>query len=332
MLSPVCLFCNHVNAPNSKFCAQCGSPLHLMPCVQCGTINNLTARKCRNCNADFPGRRTTGSAADPVVTLGQAAVKDRFGPSSLAGGASGNERLKADAPRAAEAHPVPLPDAPVLLGRAPRIALASRLGKTKRRRSALIVSGVALAGFAVAGSYIYQQAMIAGEDIGAPDAEWRRGASVGYRGAIGRQDPDTASDAVPAASAVPTVPASPIASPSVAPAVEQVSARVAPGERGVGQAVGILGAEEIKKFEPLLNRAAPPAPFAPQAAAATDKRAPPARNVPESAASAIAAPVPRPNPAEAFTRLERQSPRIGPCTEAVAALGLCTPEPKQAAR
>ena len=46
-------------------------------------------------------------------------------------------------------------------------------------------------------------------------------------------------------------------------------------------------------------------------------------------ASAAPAPVPRPRTAEAAAGFELQQPRIGPCTEAVATLGLCTREPVQ---
>jgi hypothetical protein len=46
------------------------------------------------------------------------------------------------------------------------------------------------------------------------------------------------------------------------------------------------------------------------------------------AAAAAAVLIPRPQPG-AGTRIEPPPPRLGPCTEAVAALGLCAPEPNQ---
>src|SRR5215471_9532148 len=32
----LCRFCDHYNPAGAKFCNDCGSPLHLKPCEQCG--------------------------------------------------------------------------------------------------------------------------------------------------------------------------------------------------------------------------------------------------------------------------------------------------------
>jgi hypothetical protein len=330
MVPPECMFCNHVNPANSKFCSQCGSPLHLMPCAQCGTINNLTTRKCRHCGADFPGRRRTGSpAVDPVVTLSQATLQPQFEPAALAEGASELEQLKAQFPSTAEAREASLSPAPVLLRRESAITLAGpRVAMTKRstrRRSAVIVGAVV--GVAFAGFYLYQQyAMVQERDLGAADAEWRRGASVGYRGSIGKPVPNPAGGTIPAAAA------SAAASPTLASSVEQAPLSVPPAHPASGQTDSILRGDALKKIEPPANEASQPVPLAAAVRGAGDKRAT-VRKAPDSAAAAALIPPPpvvRPNPAEAPTRLER--PRLGPCTEAVAALGLCTPEPKHAAK
>ena len=53
---------------------------------------------------------------------------------------------------------------------------------------------------------------------------------------------------------------------------------------------------------------------------------------PSEAASALPAGVKRQKTANAAARTERQQPNLGPCTEAIAALGLCTPEPARTAQ
>ncbi len=54
-----------------------------------------------------------------------------------------------------------------------------------------------------------------------------------------------------------------------------------------------------------------------------------ARDSSATAAPAAPAAVPRPRAAEPGLGFELQQPRLGPCTEVVASLGLCTPEPTQ---
>jgi hypothetical protein len=44
-----CPFCSHENPAGAKFCNECGSPLHLAPCGDCGAVNNLTDTHCWRC-------------------------------------------------------------------------------------------------------------------------------------------------------------------------------------------------------------------------------------------------------------------------------------------
>lgn len=44
-----CRFCDHENPAGAKFCNECGSPLHLAPCKDCGAVNNLTDPHCWRC-------------------------------------------------------------------------------------------------------------------------------------------------------------------------------------------------------------------------------------------------------------------------------------------
>jgi hypothetical protein len=48
-----CLFCSHFNPAGTRFCNDCGSPLNLRPCPQCGAIDNRTEKKCYKCSAEF---------------------------------------------------------------------------------------------------------------------------------------------------------------------------------------------------------------------------------------------------------------------------------------
>jgi hypothetical protein len=46
-----CNFCTHGNPEGSKFCNECGSPLHLAPCSQCQAINSASDTQCFRCGA-----------------------------------------------------------------------------------------------------------------------------------------------------------------------------------------------------------------------------------------------------------------------------------------
>lgn len=323
MVPPECLFCNHVNTANSKFCSQCGSPLHLMPCVECGTINNLIARSCRSCGRKFPARPHVGPPAGRPSASGHAAAPHRAG-SQVAGLAPGIEPFKESVPPVADTSGVVVPLTPVSRRREAVVALASPLTlrrRATRRRSAAIIATVAFVGLAIAGAYVYRQHVMVHEpEISAGDAEWRRGSNVGYRGSIGKQDSDAAAATVPAAAAD-------IATPPSLPPVEKTVADVPPPERAGGQTDGVLRGSPGKTIALPANEVPTTAPVATATLGTPDKRAS-GRKGPDPAASGaqVATPIARPGAGE------RKAPRLGPCTESVAALGLCTPEPKQAAR
>lgn len=53
-LPPVqCLLCNHLNPAGVRFCNDCGSQLHLLPCEKCGVMNKRNASNCYKCGAGF---------------------------------------------------------------------------------------------------------------------------------------------------------------------------------------------------------------------------------------------------------------------------------------
>ena len=53
MSSPTCRFCEHRNPEGSKFCNECGSPLHLALCPRCEAVNNMSAEQCFQCGASL---------------------------------------------------------------------------------------------------------------------------------------------------------------------------------------------------------------------------------------------------------------------------------------
>ncbi|WP_300455024.1 zinc ribbon domain-containing protein [Accumulibacter sp.] len=62
-----CLFCKHTNPAEASFCNECGSPLHLQPCEQCGAIDKRSAASCHKCGAEFPPYVTSELSAESVA-------------------------------------------------------------------------------------------------------------------------------------------------------------------------------------------------------------------------------------------------------------------------
>lgn len=56
MLATHCTFCQHENSAGARFCAECGSPLHLKVCAnpQCGKVSEVSATVCETCGQPFP--------------------------------------------------------------------------------------------------------------------------------------------------------------------------------------------------------------------------------------------------------------------------------------
>lgn len=56
MFAVQCSFCQHENIPGARFCAECGSPLHLRVCpnAQCGKVSDVNAVRCEFCGTPFP--------------------------------------------------------------------------------------------------------------------------------------------------------------------------------------------------------------------------------------------------------------------------------------
>lgn len=53
-LSTQCPYCEHLSPEGSKFCNECGAALHLRPCAHCGALNDVTlADACGRCGEPF---------------------------------------------------------------------------------------------------------------------------------------------------------------------------------------------------------------------------------------------------------------------------------------
>ena len=68
MFPSQCLFCGHANPAETKFCNDCGAPLHLTLCMQCDAFNELPATNCYKCGAEFPAQLSaTDASAAPAA-------------------------------------------------------------------------------------------------------------------------------------------------------------------------------------------------------------------------------------------------------------------------
>lgn len=70
-----CLFCKHINPVGAVFCSDCGKPLTMQPCPQCGAINDRGARNCDKCGTAIskaarpnpdPGHSPSEPEPDPL--------------------------------------------------------------------------------------------------------------------------------------------------------------------------------------------------------------------------------------------------------------------------
>jgi hypothetical protein len=78
MFATQCQFCRHDNVPGARFCADCGSPLHLKPCPKCGKVDDVAATACYACGTEFPPIATAPVAAAQPATP----QPDTAGPAS----------------------------------------------------------------------------------------------------------------------------------------------------------------------------------------------------------------------------------------------------------
>jgi hypothetical protein len=76
MLHPECPYCKHVNPQASRFCNACGAPLYLLPCPDCGAVNDTGAKACHQCGAALPHSASRARVTAGVPALGAAIPVD----------------------------------------------------------------------------------------------------------------------------------------------------------------------------------------------------------------------------------------------------------------
>jgi hypothetical protein len=341
-----CSFCQHANPPEAKFCNACGAPLYLVPCPHCGAVNETTAIACHQCarklevRADGPappaarvlrsaggGARVLAASAPDSLAL-KPPTSDALDPDAetfatlqrlrqlleesdpgAAAGSPGQENPAPPVPHVARepANPADAPRYPVSAVTEPT---ARRHEPRAARRGPLVVVIGAAALAVLAASAFYAYRWVA-DTRALPMADKARDAGAPVAaGTIGKADSAAAEAPAGSTPATGVTPAAtnPIRGPaSTIPPVR-------PGTVDPGDA---------KRPETGASARLP--------AAAADPRRGGTEARDSSSGVPAAAPVaaPRSRATEAAAGFELQQPRLGPCTEAMAALGLCTREPAQ---
>lgn len=251
----LCPYCDHLSPPGSKFCGECGAALHLMPCPQCGAVNDITsASTCYRCHVDLT--KNASVALPPPA----AAAADTATPMS--------------------ASPEPTLDAP---------ADAVETPSSRQRPHALVVS-IVLVAFAAASYYAWRQ-----------------------RATLESRDPVHADEKAAAASG----------GTSDNTGVGNVTRLPAAGQPPASPSPDKLAQDRMESPQAAIANTTPAS--APSATPAAPLRQN-ASAVP-AAAGVGASPLETSRARnEAAKGLATPAPNLGPCTDAVAALGLCTPE------
>jgi hypothetical protein len=218
----------------------------------------------------------------------------------------------------------------------PALPAAEASGPLPRRHARLMVGTVVVAAIAVLGYYGYRQRSLvdahqpvaAGSEASGPGAT--AGAGVIRRNtAAGDTTSAKANDSAPT-SAAPSPPETPFAEPARAAAkppragrqpVESREARVAAAPIKGSQTINAGSVREGGAFRPVVCT---------ESVAALGLCPPESVQTKEAeTAAAIKAPIARPQATDAGKAGGQEPPRQEACTEAVAALGLCTPGPTQ---
>ncbi len=314
--SDACPFCERINPPDAMFCNACGTPLQLVPCPSCGAVNDPTATSCHQCAAALPENRPGGVARLPSTTeasdaAGSGARTAEGRTQLIAQPSLGADGLDRDARLFAT-----LRELQRLLAQSDTGAVAGRPdGNSVGAHAARADVRRALGSLADA-LWSYPASVIAGSPSPAirvgPRVVPRRGlavivgtvilavlAAAGYYAY--RERPVLDVPQVPRASGVVKDSGSPAATGAV------VNPSASAGDGVPGASTPALAATP-----PVAREAQPIAP------------------APEGTPTPVPTGIARPRSPDAGPGiLERQPPRVGPCTDGVAALGLCAPEASQ---
>jgi hypothetical protein len=344
MSAAPCSFCQHTNPPSSRFCNACGGTLYDMPCPHCGAVNDPEATVCHQCARELPERTDVAAPLLPAGARSRVAGSagatgggpDPLPPASLIGkGVDHDARLFATLQQLLEYSSAPADigssdrrslDPPVPPGargaatrtsdHAPRPYAVSAVGEPKafrveprliRRVRSAVILGIAVLAVAAASAYYFYRWLV---DIPptaiATENAGKGGSPVATRVLVEAGTAPSAKAPTGASSTVALTP--PLGAPapeSSVPAVRPGTVTAARGDAGgPASMTRSPGADQRRHGAEGGSLPQPPAPAAPAAVA-------------------------RPRTSEAGPGFELQKPRLGPCTEVVAALGLCTQEPAQ---
>ena len=329
----LCPYCDHVSPLDSKFCNECGAALNLLPCPHCGSINDvMLTSQCARCNTPLP----TGAFALPGLP---AAPREPELPAVLM-----NESIDRASVENQAALPRPNFDA----------SSARLLPPLGQRPRAVLVGGlllIAAAAAAAAAAYLLvQQRDTAGMAklravavVAAPDA-----------GATARPDPATV---LPPSPTLPYLPPSPQRAASVSLPVTQSGAMASVATEvpatAASSVANVPAAKPVPAPAPapvVALKSLPEAAVPPALAAAANRPSAAGRatafkggsaNLNRTWASAAdAAELAHAAEAlqlqlrsrarlDAVAGMDLPAPNLGPCTQAVAALGLCAAPEKQ---
>jgi ribosomal protein L40E len=171
---PDCPFCGHQNPASAKFCNDCGSPLHLSPCGECGAVSNVADTHCWRCGAlllpldapePLPQQVAPGPAAPAVSAAAAPELAVRFElptQQELELELVALEREVQDLAPAPSVAPQPAPTPPReprVSGRAAVVPVLNEVVLEPRRRSSGVMTAAAVTGviaLAIAvGAYLY---------------------------------------------------------------------------------------------------------------------------------------------------------------------------------
>jgi hypothetical protein len=299
--------CERINPPDSSFCNACGTPLQLVPCARCGAVNDPTATSCYQCGVALPENRLGELARSSSVTEvwegAGSEARTAEGGMQPAQPSLGVDGLDRDARLFAALQQLQRVLAYSDSGAAPGRADGNRLGSQAAKIDVLTALGPL--GDALRS---YRASAIAGSPsirVGPRIVPRLRLAVIvgtvvlGVLAAAGyyayRRPPVLDVPQVPAASGV--------------------------AKGGVSQAAS--GVIAVTPPPPVAAEAQPIAPAPEGSAAATGS----GTALPGDARSSSGPTSSVRRSAEAGPGiLELQPPRVGPCTDSIAALGLCVPE------
>ena len=342
----LCPYCAHVSPLDSKFCNECGAALHLLPCPQCGSINDITlTADCSRCScalhvsafalSDFPDLPAVPPEPElPAVLVAESINSDAAEPPA------------ALRPPALAPAPVPVPVH--LQDPAPEpVSIAELAFDTSSARSlspllllqrsrALLVGGVLLIAAAAAAAYLL---MLQREESGT--SRFRAGAASSAAPTSGRVTGP--GPVVPVSRSAANALLEPTAAgPLPGPPPGASAVQAAPLAQPVLTAVTITSAASRAAIAPALAASSsvlkPPQPAAAGrlpvlkgSSANLNRTWPTTSEAAEIAQAAEAAQLQLRSRArlDAGVGLDLPVPNIGPCTQAVAALGLCAAPVKQ---